>query len=100
MLYLYLLRHLKKEIEEFHSIVDTYNISTQLLNEQLEKLNTIISSGNQFSIISNEIKASILLKNGEINQSIEIYKDILTAKNINQRTQERVKNILKSFGEN
>ena len=68
--------------------------------EQLEKLNTIISSGNQFSIISNEIKASILLKNGEINQSKEIYKDILTAKNINQRTQERVKNILKSFGEN
>ena len=68
--------------------------------EQLEKLNSIIISGNQFSIISNEIKASILLKNGEVNQSKEIYEDILTAKNINQRTQERIKNILKSFSEN
>ena len=68
--------------------------------EQLEKLNSIIISGNQFSNISQEIKASILLKNGEINQSKEIYENILTTKNINQRTQERVKNILKSFGEN
>ena len=68
--------------------------------EQLKKLNSIIISGNQFSNISQEIKASILLKNGEINQSKEIYKDILTAKNITQRTQERIKNILKSFGEN
>jgi hypothetical protein len=68
--------------------------------EQLEKLDSIINSGSQFSIISNEIKASIHLRNGEINQSKEIYEDILTAKNINQRTQERIKNILKSFGEN
>ena len=68
--------------------------------EQLEKLNSIIISGNQFSNISQEIKASILLKNGEINQAKEIYKDLLTAKNITQRTQERIKNILKSFGEN
>ena len=68
--------------------------------EQLEKLDSIINSGNQFSIISQEIKAGLLFKNGEINQSKKIYEDILTAKNINQRTQERVKNILKSFGEN
>ena len=68
--------------------------------EQLEKLDSIINSGNQFSIISKEIKAGLLFENGEINQSKKIYEDILTAKNINQRTQERVKNILKSFGEN
>ena len=68
--------------------------------EQLEKLDMMISSGNQFSNISNEIKASILLENGEINQAKEIYEGILTAKNINQRTKERIKNILKSFGEN
>ena len=68
--------------------------------EQLEKLDIIINSGNQFSIISKEIKAGLLFENGEINQSKKIYEDILTAKNINQRTQERVKNILKSFGEN
>jgi len=68
--------------------------------EQLEKLDIMISSGNQFSNISNEIKASILLENGEINQAKEIYEGILTAKNINQRTKERIKNILKSFGEN
>ena len=37
---------LKKEIEEFHSIVDTYNISTQLLNQQLEKLNTRNTDSN------------------------------------------------------
>ena len=65
--------------------------------EQLEKLDSIINSGNQFSIISKEIKAGILFENGKINQSKKIYEDILTAKNINQRTQERVKNIL-NFG--
>jgi len=68
--------------------------------EQLEKLDSIINSGNQFSIIAKEIKAGLLLENGEIKQSKKIYEDILSAKNINQRTQERVKNILKSFGEN
>ena len=68
--------------------------------EQLEKLDSIINSGSQFSIISKEIKAGLLFENGEINQSKKIYEEILTAKNINQRTQERVKNILKSFGEN
>ena len=68
--------------------------------EQLAKLDSIINSGNQFSIISQEIKAGLLLENGEIKQSKKIYEDILSAENINQRTQERVKNILKSFGEN
>ena len=63
----------------------------------LKVLDDNIQKNNYLAQISKELKASIFHKNKRINESKDLFNEILISGNINQRSQERITNILKTF---
>ena len=55
------------------------------------------SPGSANLKFSKELKASIFYENERINESKDLFSEILNSGNVNQRSQERITNILKTF---
>ena len=66
----------------------------------IAKLDDIIKNNVYFSDLSKELKANILYENGKIQESKDLFNEILNSSKINQRSQERISNILKIFRNN
>ena len=62
----------------------------KILDDNIEKNNYLV----QFS---KELKASIFYENKKIKEAEDLFNEILNSGNINQRSQERITNILKTF---
>ena len=56
-----------------------------------------IKNNNYLAQFSKELKASIFYENKRINEAKDLFNEILNSGNINQRSQERITNILKTF---
>ena len=56
-----------------------------------------IKNNNYLEKFSKELKASIFYENKKINEAEDLFNEILNSGNINQRSQERITNILKTF---
>ena len=97
-----------KDLYSDKSIVSDYQdiaIISSLMNdydqpELIVKLDEIIKNNVYFSNLSKELKASILYENGKIEESKDLFNEILNSPGINQRSQERISNILKIFRNN
>tara|TARA_X000001036_G_scaffold30495_1_gene25159 strand:- start:560 stop:1195 length:636 start_codon:yes stop_codon:yes gene_type:complete len=97
-----------KDLYSDKSIVSDYQdiaIISSLMNdydqpELIVKLDDIIKNNVYFSNLSKELKASILYENGKIEESKDLFNEILNSPGINQRSQERISNILKIFRNN
>ena len=97
-----------KDLYSDKSIVSDYQdiaIISSLMNnydqpELIAKLDDIIKNNIYFSNLSKELKASILYENGKIEESKDLFNEILNSPGINQRSQERISNILKIFRNN
>jgi hypothetical protein len=63
----------------------------------LKALDDIIEENNYLSQFSKELKASIYFENERMKEAKDLLNEILTSGNINQRTQERITNILKTL---
>ena len=68
--------------------------------ELIVKLDDIIKNNIYFSNLSKELKASILFGNGKRQESKNLFIELLSSPGINQRSQERISNILRIFGNN
>ena len=68
--------------------------------ELISKLDDIIKNNINFSNLSKELKASILYDNGKIQESKDLFIELLNSPGINQRSRERISNILKIFRNN
>ena len=66
----------------------------------IAKLDDIIKNNVYFSDLSKELKANILYENGKIQESKDLFNEVLNSPGINQRSQERISNILKIFRNN
>ena len=97
-----------KDLYSEKSIISDYQdiaIISSLMNdydqpELIVKLDDIIKNNVYFSNLSKELKASILYENGKIEESKDLFNEILNSPGINQRSQERISNILKIFRNN
>ena len=97
-----------KDLYSDKSIVSDYQdiaIISSLMNdydqpELIVKLDDIIKNNIYFSNLSKELKASILYENGKIEESKDLFNEILNSPGINQRSQERISNIQKIFRNN
>ena len=63
----------------------------------LKALDDIIEENNYLSQFSKELKASIYFENERMKEAKDLLNEILSSGNINQRTQERITNILKTL---
>ena len=84
-----------KDIAIISSLMNNYD-QPQLI----AKLDDIIKNNIYFSNLSKELKANILYENGKIQESKNLFNEILNSPGINQRSQERISNILKIFRNN
>ena len=94
-----------KEIYSDNSNDNLYRdmaIIISLMNEKnqpnlLTILDGNIKNNNYLAQFSKELKASIFYENKRINEAKDLFNEILNSGNINQRSQERITNILKTF---
>ena len=84
-----------KDIAIISSLMNDYDQP-----ELITKLDDIIKNNINFSNLSKELKASILYDNGKIQESKDLFIELLNSPGINQRSQERISNILKIFRNN
>ena len=63
----------------------------------LKILDDNIEKNNYLAQFSKELKASIFYENKKIKEAEDLFNEILNSGNINQRSQERITNILKTF---
>ena len=84
-----------KDIAIISSLMNNYDQP-----ELISKLDDIIKNNIYFSDLSKELKANILYENGKIQESKDLFNEILNSPGINQRSQERISNILKIFRNN
>ena len=84
-----------KDIAIISSLMNDYDQP-----ELIVKLDDIIKNNVYFSNLSKELKANILYENGKIQESKNLFNEILNSPGINQRSQERISNILKIFRNN
>ena len=84
-----------KDIAIISSLMNDYDQP-----ELIVKLDDIIKNNIYFSNLSKELKANILYENGKIQESKVLFNEILNSPGINQRSQERISNILKIFRNN
>ena len=84
-----------KDIAIISSLMNDYDQP-----ELIVKLDDIIKNNVYFSNLSKELKANILYENGKIQESKNLFNEILNSPGINQRSQERISNILKIFSNN
>ena len=84
-----------KDIAIISSLMNDYDQP-----ELIAKLDDIIKNNVYFSDLSKELKANILYENGKIQESKNLFNEILNSPGINQRSQERISNILKIFRNN
>jgi hypothetical protein len=94
-----------KEIYSDNSNDNLYRdiaIIISLMNDKnqpnlLKILDDNIEKNNYLAQLSKELKASIFYENNRINEAENLFKEILNSGKINQRSQERITNILKTF---
>ena len=94
-----------KEIYSDNSNDNLYRdmaIIISLMNDKnqpnlLKILDDNIKNNNYLAEFSKELKASIFYENKKINEAEDLFNEILNSGNINQRSQERITNILKTF---
>ena len=94
-----------KEIYSDNSNDNLYRdmaVIISLMNEKnqpnlLKILDGNIKNNNYLAQFSKELKASIFYENKRINEAKDLFNEILNSGNINQRSQERITNILKTF---
>ena len=84
-----------KDIAIISSLMNNYDQP-----ELIVKLDKIIKTNTYFSNLSKELKANILHENGKIQESNDLFIEILNSPGINQRSKERISNILKIFRNN
>ena len=84
-----------KDIAIISSLMNNYDQP-----ELISKLDDIIKKNVYFSDLSKELKANILYENGKIQESKDLFNEVLNSPGINQRSQERISNILKIFRNN
>tara|TARA_B100000886_G_scaffold316379_1_gene254975 strand:+ start:774 stop:1409 length:636 start_codon:yes stop_codon:yes gene_type:complete len=84
-----------KDIAIISSLMNDYDQP-----ELITKLDDIIKNNINFSNLSKELKASILYDNGKIQESKDLFIELLNSPGINQRSRERISNILKIFRNN
>ena len=84
-----------KDIAIISSLMNDYDQP-----ELIAKLDDIIKNNINFSNLSKELKASILYDNGKIQESKDLFMELLNSPGINQRSRERISNILKIFRNN
>ena len=84
-----------KDIAIISSLMNDYDQP-----ELIAKLDDIIKNNINFSNLSKELKASILYDNGKIQESKDLFIELLNSPGINQRSRERISNILKIFRNN
>ena len=84
-----------KDIAIISSLMNNYDQP-----ELIIKLDNIIKNNVFFSNLSKELKANILHENGKIQESNDLFIEILNSPGINQRSKERISNILKIFRNN
>ena len=94
-----------KEIYSDNSNDNLYRdmaIIISLMNDKnqpnlLKILDENIKNNNYLVQFSKELKASIFYENKRVNEAEDLFNEILNSGNINQRSQERITNILKTF---
>jgi hypothetical protein len=91
--------------KSIHSDYKDIAIISSLMNdyeqpELIVKLDDIIKNNVYFSNLSKELKANILYENGKNQESKNLFSEILNSPGINQRSQERISNILRIFRNN
>jgi len=84
-----------KDIAIISSLMNDYDQP-----ELIAKLDDIIKNNINFSNLSKELKASILYDNGKRQESKDLFIELLNSPGINQRSRERISNILKIFRNN
>lgn len=84
-----------KDIAIISSLMNDYDQP-----ELIAKLDDIIKNNINFSNLSKELKASILYENGKRQESKDLFIELLNSPGINQRSRERISNILKIFRNN
>ena len=84
-----------KDIAIISSLMNNYNQPDLIV-----KLDNIIENNTYFSNLSKELKANILYENGKNQESNDLFIEILNSPGINQRSKERISNILKIFRNN
>ena len=84
-----------KDIAIISSLMNDYDQP-----ELITKLDDIIKNNINFSNLSKELKASILYDNGKRQESKDLFIELLNSPGINQRSRERISNILKIFRNN
>ena len=84
-----------KDIAIISSLMNDYDQP-----ELITKLDDIIKNNINFSNLSKELKASILYENGKRQESKDLFIELLNSPGINQRSRERISNILKIFRNN
>ena len=84
-----------KDIAIISSLMNNYDQP-----ELIVKLDKIIKTNTYFSNLSKELKANILYENGQNQESNDLFIELLNSPGINQRSQERISNILKIFRNN
>ena len=84
-----------KDIAIISSLMNNYDQPDLIV-----RLDDIIKNNVYFSNLSKELKANILFENGKIQESKDLFNEILNSPGINQRSQERISNILKIFRNN
>ena len=84
-----------KDIAIISSLMNDYDQP-----ELIAKLDDIIKNNINFSNLSKELKASILYENGKRQESKDLFIKLLNSPGINQRSRERISNILKIFRNN
>ena len=84
-----------KDIAIISSLMNDYDQP-----ELIAKLDDIIKNNINFSNLSKELKASILYDNGKRQESKDLFIELLNSPGINERSRERISNILKIFRNN
>lgn len=84
-----------KDIAIISSLMNDYDQP-----ELITKLDDIIKNNINFSNLSKELKASILYDSGKRQESKDLFIELLNSPGINQRSRERISNILKIFRNN
>ena len=91
--------HQDKSIDQnYRDIAFLLSIMHQYKQENsIAKLDNIITTNEHFAMLAKELKAYILYDDGKIKGAQNILEEILNSPNINQRSNERISNILKTF---
>jgi hypothetical protein len=84
-----------KDIAIIFSLMNDYDQP-----ELIVKLDNIIKNNVYLSNLSKELKASILYESGKNQEAKDLFNEILNSPGINQRSQERISNILRIFRNN